>query len=180
MAVDIRTAIETALKPLLGLPLTAAGHAGDMRTFTFGDAQPSTTGRGLVGGYALHVQCSWRLTNGEDIVTGYFDYHIGNDGVSDPDREDRRRGNRQEARMGEFFPDCDAERRVPIDGTRRFVVTSVEADRFGSLDIGFNGGAIRLQVFPDSSAMEHWRFFAHGQVTPHFVIVGGKIGDDED
>jgi hypothetical protein len=176
MAADTKIAIENALKPLLGLPLSGAGHAGDMRIFSFGELRPSRRGNGLVGAYAVHIQCSWRLTDGDQLVTGYFDYHIGADGESEPDRGDARRGNRQQVRLEAFFGDYDETRHILVDRSGRFVVTSIEADRYGSVDIGLNGGEACLRILSDSSAMEHWRFFSTElEDSPHFVVTGGEI-----
>src|SRR5262252_4212631 len=60
-----------ALSQLVGLPLTAARRAADMRVFQFGTLRP--VNRGSVGDFALHVQCSWRIEGPDGIVTGRLD-----------------------------------------------------------------------------------------------------------
>lgn len=71
--------------------------------------------------------------------------------------------------------DYDEATRSPVDPAGRRVVTAVVADDYGSVEIAFNDGT-RLQIFPDGSSRENWRFLPmdyDGQ--PHLVIVGGQV-----
>src|SRR5690606_6392513 len=56
--IDVITA---SLRPLVGLPLSVARRAADLRGFHFGEMLPTRRGNG--GAYVLHVQCPWRLEN---------------------------------------------------------------------------------------------------------------------
>lgn len=56
--IDVITA---SLRPLVGLPLSVARRAADLRGFHFGEMRPTRRGNG--GAYVLHVQCPWRLEN---------------------------------------------------------------------------------------------------------------------
>ncbi len=56
-----------ALEPLVGLPLSIARSAADMRVFHFGKVRPAANGKGTVGEYALHIQCPWRLVGKEGL-----------------------------------------------------------------------------------------------------------------
>jgi hypothetical protein len=66
-----RPLVIAALSQIIGLPLTAARRAGDMRTFQFGSLQQ--VDRGSVGDFALHVQCPWRIEGPAGIITGRLD-----------------------------------------------------------------------------------------------------------
>src|SRR4051812_5580418 len=66
-----RLRVIAALSQILGLPLTAARRAADMRVFQFGTLRP--VDRGSVGDFALHVQCPWRIEGQDGIVTGRLD-----------------------------------------------------------------------------------------------------------
>jgi hypothetical protein len=64
--------LEAALAPLVGLPLWATHRAADLQSFQFG-AQHTVTSRfgpnagsvRTVGDFALHVQCSWRISRAD-------------------------------------------------------------------------------------------------------------------
>src|ERR1043166_8085691 len=66
-----RQQLIAALSQIIGLPLTAARRAADMRTFQFGTLRP--VDRGSVGEFTLHVQCPWRVEGPGGIVTGRLD-----------------------------------------------------------------------------------------------------------
>jgi hypothetical protein len=69
--IPTRQQVIVALSQIIGLPLTAARRAADMRTFQFGTLRP--VDRGSVGDFALHVQCPWRIEGPDGIVTGRSD-----------------------------------------------------------------------------------------------------------
>jgi len=175
MANDTKNSIEMALQPLIGLPLSIAREAADMRVLHFGAIRPHRSGKGTVGSHALHIQCAWRLTGPGGIITGYSDCVSSSEPDGEPDPENWRSGNLLKVRMEEFMGDYDENTRSPIDLTGRHVVAAVEADRYGSVDILFNGD-IRLQIFPDGSSTEDWRFISmKPEGRDHFVIFGGKV-----
>jgi hypothetical protein len=66
-----RKRVIAALSQIVGLPLTAARRAADMRTFQFGTLRP--VDGGSVGDFALHVQCPWRIEGPSGIITGRLD-----------------------------------------------------------------------------------------------------------
>ena len=172
MAVDTKSLIEDALRPLTGLPLAIAREAGGMQVLHFGRVRPHHSGRGTVGDYALHIQCSWRLVDGDGIITGLSDRFAGVDGDAEPDQDDWRGGNLQRIRLGAFMGGVDEATRSHVDPAGRHVVVAVEADRFGSADIVFGGG-VRLQIFADGSREEDWRLCPVD--ADHFVISGGRV-----
>jgi hypothetical protein len=65
--------ITAHLQPLVGLELSIARRAADMRVFHFGRIRKVE--KGTVGDYALHIQCPWRLEdetggqNGGQLLT---------------------------------------------------------------------------------------------------------------
>lgn len=67
---------------LIGLKLAIARRAADLCVLHFGTMRltpesiiPSTKDkpRGMVGDFALHIQCSWRIESDAEIVTGHSD-----------------------------------------------------------------------------------------------------------
>lgn len=167
--------IERSLAPLVGLPMWAAGRAGDMAMFMFGERRLVTKPPGKVvevGEYALHVQCAWRLVGAKGIIVASRDYFYP---AGDPDDEppdfdhDQPGANRRDERMDAFFADC---------GDRVPVVRRIEADRVGSLRMTMSR-EVTLEVFPiDSLEMEHWRFFRAASGERRFVVTG--LGADWD
>lgn len=170
--------INRALQPLVGLPLSIVRQAADMRVFHFGEVRRHHWGKGTVGVYALHVQCPWRIVGPGRLLTGSSDRFVAPPGESGVDQKDVRAGNLQEMRLAELLEGYDDATKSHVNATAGLVVTSVTADRYCSLDIMFSGG-IHLQLFPDGSAEEDWRFFATEDDSPHLVIEGGKSSPDK-
>ena len=68
--------IKQALRVLVGLPLWDAGRTADLLWFQFGPSHTVIDRRGrtkLVGAYAVHVQCAWRLIGPTQIVVACRD-----------------------------------------------------------------------------------------------------------
>lgn len=62
--------IENVLSCLVGLPLESAGRAANIVWFGFGDLLTIKNRKGTerkVAEFALHVQCSWRITKEKNI-----------------------------------------------------------------------------------------------------------------
>ncbi|MBZ5671658.1 MAG: hypothetical protein LAO04_18265 [Acidobacteriia bacterium] len=169
----MKAQIAAATAVLLGKPLWTCRRAGDMATFQFGErkkaldfyARPSE-----VGEYALHVQCAWRITCGDELVVGsrdlYYpaDYHDTREDLP-PEFDWDRDPNRRDKLLDSLFG----------NGTREFVVQRIEAGAAGSLHIALSDG-YSLDVFPyDSLGGEHWRLFIPGKDEPHFVVTGRGI-----
>jgi hypothetical protein len=72
---DGKAHITRSLLQLVGLTLSVARDAGSMKNFQFGNVGPHPFGKGTIGEFALHIQCSWRIVGGEGIVTGSADYY---------------------------------------------------------------------------------------------------------
>jgi hypothetical protein len=95
-------------------------------------------------------------------------------GDSEVVQEDLRAGNLQQMRLAELLEGYDDATKSHVNATAGLVVVSVSADRYCSVDIELSGG-IHLQLFPDGSVEEDWRFFATEDDGPHLVIGGGQI-----
>jgi hypothetical protein len=167
-------ALDKTLKALVGLPLSVVRRAADMRVFHFGATRPHPAGKGTVGVYALHVQCPWRLVASDRVLTGSSDGFVPPLEGTKVDPSDPRRGSLQDVRLVELLQGYDEITKSHINATAGLVVEAVSTDQFASVDIAFIGG-LHLQLFPDGSVEENWRFFAPGEDDPHLVIEGGAI-----
>lgn len=145
-----------------------------MHVFKFGARHTVPTRRGgtaVVGDYALHVQCAWRITGLEGIVVGSRDvyYPRGDPDVEPPGFEwDRIGANRRDERIDALLAKHEAE---PL------VVESVQGDAFGGARIILTKGYV-LELFAhDSLPDEYWRLFVpDGEGSPpHFVVTGEGI-----
>ncbi len=155
------------MRPLVGPPLWALGRAADLAWFEFGNHRTVATHSGKekqVGDYALHIQCSWRITRGDKIVTGRGDIFCTPEESDEPlpSDFDWQKGNRFDRIVGVIF-DHDS---------REFTVQSIQAGEAGNLAIMLEDG-YKLEVFPhDSESGEHWRFFKPCSEEPHLVFSG--------
>jgi hypothetical protein len=165
---------QQALQPLVGLKLSIARRAASMRVFHFGAMRPHRSGKGTAGAYALHLQCPWRLVGPDGIITGSSDRNEPPANDEEIDRNDARAGSLQEVRLAALFATYDPETRSHVNATENLVVVAVTADRFGGVDILLMGD-VRLQVFPDGSLGEDWRFLDASGGKPHFVAEAGKF-----
>jgi len=166
--------IVCALEPLVGLRLSIARDAASMKNFQFGDIRPDPSGSGTIGWYALHVQCPWRIVSDHDIMTGSGDYYEPVDEHGEVELADSKAGNLQRKRLGEMMHKFASTTRSWINATDQLVVERVTGPPFGGLELLLSGG-FRLQVFPDGSRAEDWRFFSHASDEDHIVIGGGRI-----
>ena len=145
--------IDSALRRLIGLRMTLARNAGDMKVLHFGEVRPHPK-RGTMGEYALHIQCPWRLVTAERIVTGSTD--------TEPSLQDRR------------FLDLfggDPETRSHENRTPWLVVEGVRGDPLGGAKVHLSGG-YSLEILPvgtnEADDDENWRLLKpYGE---HFVF----------
>ena len=168
----MRSQIEGVLKTLRGLPMWESGRTVDLQSFQFGPIRKVSDRHGeirMVGTYALHVQCAWRITHGDEIVVASRDrfYPAG-----DPYQEvenfewDRPGVNRCDERIFNMF---QSRSESP------FIVKNIIADNFGGFDLLFDSEHT-LTVFPDDSLEgEFWRFFEPFSNKEHFIITGKGI-----
>jgi hypothetical protein len=159
---------------LIGKRLWRCTRAADLACFQFGEHHKSRTFRGEekeVGDYALHVQCSWRITHLNDIVVGRSDLFQPEDSRSAPEDFDWVEGNLFDLRIGELFSEG-----------REYEVTGCSMGAAGVLTINLQND-LKLELFPDSSTpsadYEFWRIFSpsheekpHDPTEKHFVMTG--------
>jgi hypothetical protein len=166
--------IEDALSVLVGLPLWAIGRAVDLAWFEFGNRRTVEGWKGVekeVGDYALHVQCAWRITLRDTIVTGRGDIFCTPEETNEPlpSDFDWQKANRFDRIIKEFVQ----------NETRQLAVKTVSAGEAGSLTIILEDG-YKLEVFPqDSETGEHWRFFKPCGAEPHLVFSGNGFEGEE-
>jgi len=165
------------LKRLIGLKLSIARRAADLRNFQFGPVR--LVDNGTVGEFALHIQCPWCIEGPDGIVTGRLDLWEPAEVVDDFDWEswDYETGeNLQDKRIGTLLGGYDPQTRSFVNTTSHLVVTDVETDCFGGAAITLSGG-FRLVLFPAGTQGEDWRLFRPGIDEPHFVVRGGAVDE---
>jgi hypothetical protein len=163
--------IISQLNILIGLKSGSAGRAANLFWIGFGDLI-SITRKGETletEEYALHIQCSWRITLGNKIVVASKDLYVPNstwDGEDEDFNWDVQGNNRFDDRINNFMNDKD------------LIVLKIDSDDIGGLKIHLSEG-YTLDVFPDGSEddeySEHWRFFNRKGDTPHFIVSGSGI-----
>ena len=158
---SIRDQIVATLSTLVGLPLSAARRAADMRTFQFGKLRPVE--RGSVGDFALHVQCAWRIEGPAGMVTGRSDLWEPFDATAPIAGWDYEQSpNLQDVRMDEWR-----------SRNTLLLVEHVDADDFGGAAIFLSSGFV-LRLFPAGTRGEDWRLFRPKTESPHFVVAAGR------
>lgn len=160
--------IERHLRNLIGLRLALTRNIVAAKNFQFGSIR--AVKNGTVGEYALHIACSWRFVNAAgEIVTGAGDRYRPPSSCDEVEEENWRTGDLQAERLLNLLGGADEATRAHVNVTQEFVVQDVSADALGGFEIKFSGG-LTLQVFPDSSGDESWRFFQPGSKKEHLVV----------
>ena len=164
--------IELRTGQLSGKRIWGWGRASDLTSFQFGPEREvtGTTGKSkTVGEYALHIQCPWRITAGENIVVGHREVYYpvsGDEPESDFDWGPMG-SNRLDQSLDRIFKD-----------ERKLVVQAVEVGVGGYLRL-YLSGDLSLEVFPDDSlAHEHWRLFRPYTSERHLVVTGKGIEEE--
>lgn len=170
--------ITTRLQPLVGLKLSIARRAADLRAFHFG--QIRKIAKGTSGECALHIQCPWRLEGPHGIITGWSDLWEPAEHVPDMDWgawDYQQSKNLQDNQVGELLGSYDPQTRSFINETDQLVVEAVRGDAYGGATLVLSGG-FRLVIFPAGTRGEDWRIFRPEVDVPHFMIAGGRIETD--
>lgn len=156
---DTKEQIIRHLSVLVGLDVSGVRHAGDMLTLQFGPLREVTTRRGTVkriGAWALHIQCDWRIEQGDGLLASYSDFAASEESTDRITRQIRDL-------LVEHGPT---------------VVEHVTVGDKGDACISLAGGRrllIRADAIPGD---EDWRLFPSDPDAPHFVIEGGKVAAD--
>lgn len=164
------------LNELVGLQLSVAHHAGNMRGFHFGKVVRDE--EGIFAEYALHIQCPWRIEGETAILTGFHDWYtfVGEANLSgarwDPDSWDPATGGSlQEQRLRALFG-CPVDGDRPIlNRTNKLFVTSVQSEVHGGCRISLDS-VLTIVLFPCSSEGECWRLFRPGDDWTRHLVVG--------
>jgi hypothetical protein len=157
--VNFADEVSRNLKPLIGLRLSRMGLAADMRTLQFGDAV-ARKGGGMVGEYALHLQCPWRLEGEKGIITGSADLYLPSaEGEWRDELFDWHKGvSLQERVLCELLKGYDQNTKQIVNATNLFTVEDFQADSAGGFNLALSGSYL-LSVFPDGTRNEAWRLF---------------------
>jgi hypothetical protein len=159
--------LENALQVLVDLPLWPAGRAADLAWFAFGNRRTVKGWKNHqkeVGDYALHVQCAWRITFGDSVLTGRDDIFCTPEESDEPTPSNFnwQKGNRFDRIVQQLF----------FDGVRQFTVQAVDVGNAGRIVIRLED-SYTLEIFPQGSeSAEHWRLFKPHTEEPHFVVTG--------
>jgi hypothetical protein len=147
------------LQQLIGLKLSRMALAADMRTLQFGNTEARMRG-GVVGQYALHVQCPWRLESDTGVITGSGDlYEPYEKGERQDESFDWEKGDSlQEGVLRELLKGYDENSKQIVNTTNLLTVEAVQADSSGGFCLSLSGG-YRFLVFPNSTRHEAWRLF---------------------
>jgi hypothetical protein len=173
----MRAKIHNALLPLAGLPLWDVGRATDLTWLQFGQRRMVKDFRGEakeVGEYALHLQCVWRLVQGEQVIIGQRDlYYPATPGRTSPEvpagfNWDVQGANRLDYLLDEFFHRSN----------QQLIVEHTEVGCAAAFAIFFRDNFV-LEIFPnDSFDEEHWRLFRPYLNEPHFVVTGKSASEE--
>lgn len=169
---SLKDRVQEHLAPLVGLQLSIARRAADMRVFHFGKV--SEVAGGTVGEFALHIQCPWRIEGRNGVVTGRRD-------LWEPSKELQARepeldlthwkydsGNLQDEKMGQFLEGYDPATRSAVNRKDGLIVQAVSSDDLGGATISLSGD-YRIVIFPSGTTGEEWRIFRPGE-GDHFVV----------
>ena len=154
---------------LLGLELTIARLAGNMRNFGFGAIRPAPKG-GTIGDFALHIQCPWRIDGPDGIYTGGEDLYVYAGGEQQPENWSYEAGNSlQTARLDSLLGPRIGSKRAYYYASGIKVVETDFDEVNGDLFIAFSSGH-QLRVFPQSAETEQWRLLRPSDESPHLVF----------
>lgn len=147
------------LQHLIGLKLSRMALAADMRTIQFGNTE-ARMGGGVVGEYALHVQCPWRLENDTRIITGNDDLYFPSK-RSDQLAESfdwEKGGSLQDEALRDLLGGYDPDTGQIVNSTNLLTVDAVQTDVSGGFCLSLSGG-YRFLVFVNGTQREAWRLF---------------------
>lgn len=167
--------VKFSLQKLIGLKLSRTALAADMRTLQFGNTEARKSG-GVVGEYALHVQCPWRLESDAGIITGSDDLYVPSEQSDQPEEsfDWKRGGSLQEIALRELLKGYDEGTRQIVNLTNLLLVENIHSDSGGGFYLALSGG-YRFLVFPNGTRREAWRLFrpsrdGHTSNEEHFVV----------
>ena len=169
----LKRKIEKVLRVLVGIPFWSIGRAGDLVWIQFGQRRRVWTRSGgwkLVGDFAIHLQCAWRIRNSSSLIVASGDVYFP------PFEKKPSRAWRWDVGPNRFD---NRVKRFLRERPRAIArVVRVYADDVGGLRVEMTKGMV-LEVFPsdtlDGKGAEYWRFFRPSQNLPHFVVTNRGI-----
>ena len=165
--------IRAALAPLEGLPLWSATRAANILSFQFGERRNAPTEQSpdrIVGAYALHVSCAWRLSGTTGVIAGVDDLYV----PAVDDDEDF-----QWDRPGKALADIRLRTWIAAHSASPLAVERITVDRCGGFALYFPQ-TFAVEVFPAAGSdpsliREMWRVFQPGRESDHFVYLDQGI-----
>jgi hypothetical protein len=165
--------IRAALAPLEELPLWSITRAANILSLQFGERRSAPTEQSpdrIVGTYALHVSCAWRLSGTTGVIAGLDDLYL----PADDDDEDFRWD-----RPGKALADARLRAWVAAHSVSPLAVEQITVDRCGGFALHFPQ-TFAFEVFPAAGAdpnviREMWRLFQPGDESSHFVYLDQGI-----
>jgi hypothetical protein len=168
---DVDYEIEKQLQQLIGLPVTKIHRMAATGAIGFGDLRTAINKKGeivQVPRYAIHISCSFRITDSRKNLTANLDMFNVNSTTEwtadfDWDVSGANLYDETAYVMSEQF------------GIDSALVVRVKANLYGDVDIYLSNGFI-IQIFAnDSSKQEIWRLFETESQNPHFAVTGQGI-----
>lgn len=118
----------------------------------------------IVGEWALHVQCHWRIVQMHRVVVGSQDINYPADHSYGDEVPEEFDWNRDRSRLDRLIGDLFARNR------KGYRVRAVEAGAASGLRIALEE-SMSLELFPGNSLpAENWRLFKPDAHEPHFVV----------
>jgi hypothetical protein len=170
------------LDALVGRSLWDSTRAIDMEMFQFGARVPRLSFRGepqIVGEFALHLSCSWRIVSGGRLLVGFHDLWVPRTGVPDEEfdwTEVHKKSSRRDEMMEEFLLHGESAHIVetagmsPVGDLHLVFADGCSFDAFA--DIGF------AEMEGDEAPYECWRLFSPSTDTWHLVVEAGGVVED--
>lgn len=151
--------IRKICKEIIGFSIYDMNRTTDLFCLQIGNG---TDYKGLfeVGQYTFHIQCSWRITNG-DIILGRGDIYNPATGV---DYEEFDCGELNNSRFDEKLV------QLKKDWNKKLNVLDVEVRDSGDLKITFENGIILDTFIERSDEEEEWRLIDY-KTSEHYVVV---------
>jgi len=162
--------ITKRLSVLAGLEVSGVNRVADMLTLQFGPLVPRVSRRGitkLLGTWALHIQCPWRIECAGTIYVGKSD-------LCEQGSESNEIVKLADDRIKVLFDGASRAVGATSSGGGGIVVLDVRGDEFGGVWITLSE-KFRLVIFPDGTTSEAWRFFSSASDEKHLVVEGGAI-----
>lgn len=169
------------LSQLIGLPLKISRHAANMLVLHFGKIRRSVGKYGpeSFGYLALHVQCPWRVSSGDELLFGSADRWHPIAEVKDWDAWwESPHPSKEDAGWEKLLGGTDASTNSFEAPRDSLVVTEVRPGVFGDLRIVFSSGVV-MDVFANDGNHELWRLLEPGNDSAH-LVTSAKHRDEKE